>query len=83
MQLSNEPKVNMDPLPSQMTLSSYQDSDKFTPRTAARLKLIKLIKLSFARKKEPPKTTCDFYRIGKVLGKGAFGKVNLAIHKLS
>ena len=28
------------------------------------------------------KTTGDFYRIGKMLGKGAFGRVNLAIHKL-
>lgn len=32
--------------------------------------------------KEPIKTTGEFYRIGKMLGKGAFGRVNLAIHKL-
>ena len=32
---------------------------------------------------EHPQTTPDFYIIGKVLGKGAFGKVNLCLHKLS
>ena len=28
-------------------------------------------------------STCEFYRIGRVLGRGAFGKVNLACHKIS
>ena len=35
------------------------------------------------KNKEHPKTTLDFYLIGRILGKGAFGKVNLAVHKLS
>lgn len=29
------------------------------------------------------KTTSEFYRIGKMLGKGAFGRVNLAMHKVT
>ena len=33
-------------------------------------------------KKEPP-TTMKFYKVGKVLGKGAFGQVTLGIHKLT
>ena len=78
-----ESSINMDPLPSQMTLSEFAGVENMTPRTTARLKLIKLVRLSFATYSRPPKTTSDFYRVGKILGKGAFGKVNLAIHKLS
>lgn len=29
------------------------------------------------------KSTSEFYRVGRVLGRGAFGKVNLASHKVS
>ena len=28
-------------------------------------------------------TKIDYYKVGKVIGKGAFGKVNLAIHRLT
>ena len=54
-----------------------------SPRTRDRRKLIKQIKISFQKFNEPPKTTSEFYRIGKMLGKGAFGRVNLAMHKLT
>jgi len=43
----------------------------------------KKIKSFWQKYNSPPETTIDFYKIGKVLGKGAFGKVNLGIHKLS
>lgn len=47
------------------------------------MKLTKKIKLAFQTTGNPPATSSDFYKIGKVMGKGAFGKVNLAIHRLS
>lgn len=46
-------------------------------------KLQRLIRFNFRKYNEPPGTTSEFYRIGRVLGRGAFGKVNLAAHKLS
>ena len=46
-------------------------------------KLQKMIKFNFRKFGEPPATTSEFYRIGRVLGRGAVGKVNLAAHKLS
>ena len=47
------------------------------------IKLSDKIRTSFLTKGDAPKTTPDFYRAGKMLGKGAFGKVSLGMHKLS
>ena len=46
-------------------------------------KLQKMITLNFKKYNDAPLTTSEFYRIGRVLGRGAFGKVNLAAHKVS
>ena len=46
-------------------------------------KLKEHIKTNFAQLGYMLKSTSDFYRIGRVLGRGAFGKVNLACHKVS
>jgi len=53
-----------------------------SPRTRDKRRLIKQILISFEKFNEPPKTSPEFYRIGKMLGKGAFGRVNLAMHKM-
>eukprot|EP00826_Nyctotherus_ovalis_P037571 TRINITY_DN3435_c0_g1_i9.p1 TRINITY_DN3435_c0_g1~~TRINITY_DN3435_c0_g1_i9.p1 ORF type:complete len:551 (+),score=144.98 TRINITY_DN3435_c0_g1_i9:87-1739(+) len=37
----------------------------------------------FKEHSEPPPTKTSFYRVGRLLGKGAFGKVNLGMHKLT
>ena len=47
------------------------------------VKLCKMIRIHFKNFQTAPPTTSEFYRIGRVLGKGAFGKVSLAMHKLS
>jgi serine/threonine protein kinase len=39
--------------------------------------------LSFKKDLKAPNTEFNFYKIGKVIGKGAFGKVNLGLHKLT
>ena len=51
--------------------------------TEDREKLIRYIKAYVKKHGKIPHTTLDFYKFVKLLGKGAFGKITLGIHKLT
>lgn len=51
--------------------------------TFEREKLINFIKAHVKKYGKIPHTTLDFYKFIKLLGKGAFGKITLGIHKLT
>jgi hypothetical protein len=88
--LKSDLSIPMGPQVSERLVTEDSVNDKFigngsalTPRSSKMRKLIKLIRLSFRKASCAPDTTIEFYRIGKILGKGAFGKVNLAVHVLT
>lgn len=53
------------------------------PVTEDREKLVRYVKAYVKKHSKIPHTTLDFYRFVKLLGKGAFGKITLGIHKLT
>lgn len=71
---ANSDGENLKKTPSGILTSTNEEQD--------RTELILSIKQSFTKGLSFT-TTLDFYKLGKPLGKGAFGKVYLGIHKLS
>lgn len=61
----------------QSTLGGY------SPRTKEMGMISRAVRECFAQLGEAPDTNTDFYRAGKMLGRGAFGKVCLGMHKLT
>lgn len=57
--------------------------DKLSPRSKEVCLIKQLIEDCFKKYNKPPKTQLELYKIGKMLGKGAFGKVNLGLHRLT
>ena len=64
-------------------METFESNFSSVPQTKEVEKLVEHIKDHFYEYSKAPETTAKFYRIGKILGKGAFGKVNLAIHRLA
>ena len=54
-----------------------------SPRSKEVCLIKQLIIDCFKKYNKPPKTQLELYKIGKMLGKGAFGKVNLGLHRLT
>jgi uncharacterized surface protein with fasciclin (FAS1) repeats len=65
-----------------VAINAISDAN-LSPRTRKHLKLARIVRLAFKKTGMPPATSSEFYKVGKVMGKGAFGKVNLAIHRMS
>jgi serine/threonine protein kinase len=59
------------------------DSNELSPRSKQVYKVTKQVADYFKEHGECPSTKIDFYKIGKCIGRGAFGKVNLAVHKVT
>lgn len=55
----------------------------FSPLHKMKQKTIGYIEKYKRKYKRIPDTILQFYTIGKIIGRGAFGKVHLAIHKLT
>ena len=66
-----------------LTPSQDIEFDQLSPRSKEIESVKRVIIKSFKETGGPPETPLEFYRIGKMLGRGAFGKVNLAMHKLT
>lgn len=80
-----KPLMNLESLKkaSPMMTSSRRDTDRKAEIELQTLEIIASIRSSFNTSGLPPPTKIDFYKVGRVLGKGAFGKVNLAMHLLA
>ena len=65
-----------------ISLSSFKDVNHYKSECKKLSEKIKNYHLQ-NNIKEYPKTTIDFYKIGRCIGRGAFGKVNLSLHILT
>lgn len=78
----NDKGASMKSAASTATPLSRENLEKFE-RLRGATEIAGAIKDRFKKHNEAPATKANFYRIGRLLGKGAFGKVNLGMHKLT
>ena len=64
-------------------LSTLKENGKFSCYNRDMEIISNYIKNYYSKFKKYPKTKMNFYKYGRLLGKGAFGKVNLSLHVLT
>lgn len=80
-----QPLANLESLSkgSPLITSSRRGTERKEELESETLELVAEIRNSFNTVHRAPETKTTFYKVGRVLGKGAFGKVNLAMHLLA
>jgi len=77
-------QMNQDSIDSNDRLSETRvEHRNIDPLTMEREKLAQHNRIWFKNNDEVPRTTLEYYTFLKLIGKGAFGKVTLGIHKLT
>ena len=64
-------------------LSTLKENGRFSCYNRDMEIISNYIKNYYSKYKKYPKTKMNFYKYGRLLGKGAFGKVNLSLHVLT
>jgi len=78
--LFQDPVINESNSKSSIT---FEEDEKFLCHKRDKDIISNYIKNYFIKYKKYPKTKMNFYKYGRLLGKGAFGKVNLSLHVLT
>lgn len=78
--ISEEPSIAKD---TKAEDSLVLPTDPTVSLTEERAALTRYVSVYVERHKELPPTTLQYYRLGELIGKGAFGKVITAVHKLT
>ena len=76
----NKKKIKKEENSLSISISSIKDINYYKNESK---KLSEMIKNYYIKNKEYPETTLDFYKIGRCIGHGGFGKANLSLHILS
>ena len=88
LNLNNNIKKNLDKdqalnESSNCSLITSKEDEKIPSYNKDKELISNYIKSYFNEYKKYPKTKMNFYKYGRLLGKGAFGKVNLSLHVLT
>lgn len=76
-------RTSEEPHNSQAEDSLVLPTDPSVSLVEERIALTRYVSVYVDRHKELPPTTLQYYRLGELIGKGAFGKVIAAVHKLT